>query len=69
MEIRFLKDVTINDEAFKEGDIVETDECPSLDADTVTHLKEQEAVEARQTPPAPVRPAPKPAGTEAEEDA
>ena len=51
VEIRFLKDVTINDEAFKAGDSVETDAHASLDADTVAFLTEQEAVEAAQAPP------------------
>ena len=59
MEIRFLKDVTINDEAFTAGDTVDTEAYESLDADTVAYLTEQEAVETAQAPP----PAP-PAETE-----
>ena len=50
MEITFLKNVTINDEVFKEGDTVETDAYASLDADTVVFLTEQEAVAAEAPP-------------------
>ena len=65
MEITFLKNVTINDEAFKEGDTVETDAYASLDADTVTHLTEQEAVEVAEAPPEQQQPT----ETETEDDA